>query len=125
MQGVSLTDQIMNAMTAHAQWKQRLLTAIKTQSFDSSVDFVEADNNCAFGKWLHFEIEPAVKSTNYLDIKETHRRFHVAAAGVLRLALGGKSAEALAAMDKGSDYAEVTDALQKQMVKWLASSRSN
>jgi methyl-accepting chemotaxis protein len=113
-------EQIQNALAAHAAWKERLRTAVETQSSTFAVDTLQRDDQCAFGKWIHgTTLSPAAKqSGDYRKSVALHRRFHLAAAKVLSAALSGKKEEAIRAMEQGSEYAEVSAALSATLMAW-------
>ncbi len=51
-------------------------------------------------------------------VAELHRRFHVAAARLLDVALAGKKREALKMLDGSGEYAGVSSALMREMTEW-------
>lgn len=117
-------EQIQNALAAHAAWRERLRTAVETQSSTFAVETLQRDDQCAFGKWIHGETlsRAMKKSADYRKIVDLHRRFHIAAANVLSAALSGRKEEAVRAMEKGSEFAEVSAALSATLMAWHTTS---
>lgn len=120
---MNLSDQIQAAMGAHGVWKTRLRTAIESGVSDFSVAVVKQDNQCAFGKWLHGdELGAKMKqSPEYAKCVDLHRRFHLVTAGVLSLALEGKKAAAMKALEMNSEFAQTSSALTLHLMQWRAS----
>jgi chemoreceptor zinc-binding protein len=119
---MALKDEIRAGIGAHGLWKGRLNSAIQTGSCDVSPSVVQQDNQCAFGKWLCGpSVDPATRrSSEYVECKELHRKFHIAAASALSLALAGKKQEATRAMERGSEFAEISLNLTAAMTRWHA-----
>ena len=110
--------QIDAAIAAHDEWKARLLNAIAAGSSELDPDQAGADDHCAFGKWLS-SVGPDMKaSLHYERVCDLHARFHKAAAAVLRLAIGGRGAQALTSLEFGSDYVSASVLLVDEMELW-------
>jgi hypothetical protein len=113
-------DQIMAAIGAHGPWKGRLRAAIDSGKSDIPAKVVQDDHQCDFGKWLY---RPEVgadekKSVHYKTCADLHRRFHVAAAGIMALALNGKKQDAHNALEGDSDFAKLSGELTRALVAW-------
>jgi hypothetical protein len=120
--GTDLDTQIQAAVGAHAQWKFRLNAAIEQGTSDFVVGTVRKDDQCPFGKWLHYEIAAGLKAAgHYRAVKELHATFHLEAAKVLELAVSGKKEQAKAAMDLRSPFSETSFALTRAMKEWRLS----
>jgi len=105
-------------IAAHGQWKMRLRQVIDTGKSEWSVEGVRVDDRCEFGKFLH-GLGPALGSTEMAaQIKAKHAAFHVEAARVLELAMGGKRAEAAKAIEIGSSYMRLSSELTRLMIQW-------
>lgn len=111
-------ESIENALNAHSKWKVRLLDAIKESKSDFKVEEVQKDNACEFGKWLYSLSDSDRKVAESLNIKELHANFHKEAATILELAVNGKKTEALAKMDFGGGYRQITGKLVVALTKW-------
>ncbi|MFN4277837.1 MAG: methyl-accepting chemotaxis protein [Ferrovibrio sp.] len=86
---------IDKAVSAHAQWKNRLRVAVETRQSDITPDHACKDNLCQFGKWLYGDalgISRAEKGADYEAIRHMHAEFHVQAAETLKKALAGDRA---------------------------------
>jgi len=115
---VTNQEQFTAAIDAHSRWFTRLRVAIETGKSDFDPAKVALDNQCDFGKWLHQQSPPAFRGTEaFTKIRTLHSSFHGHAGRILKLALAGKKAEALAEIaDKSairSTSRELVIALQK------------
>lgn len=120
--GTALSDQLFNALRAHAAWKLRLVQAIETGTSEFQVDTVRVDNACPFGQWLYGGIgADARRSPNYEKVRGLHATFHREAAGVLALAVGGRTAEARTAMEIGRDFNRASSQLTLALTAWQES----
>jgi hypothetical protein len=115
------SEEIMNAIGAHGNWKQRLRRAIETGNSDFTVDKIKVDNQCDFGKWLYSLSLDEKNSSHWLNIQQLHAKFHIEAAHLLELSKQGKQQEALDAMFIGNDFARLSSQLTMAMVKWKSS----
>ncbi len=100
-----------NALTAHADWKQRFLDAFHThEQFDTA--FIAADDRCQLGQWLHSE---AKNKHGHLDayarLVQTHAAFHREAARVAALINRSEFEAAKAQLELGSRYAHASHAV--------------
>ncbi len=113
-------EELDNAIGAHGKWKARLRAAIDTGKIDASVETIQQDNQCVFGKWLYGPtLTPVDKaSDHYKIVKDLHARFHKTAARVVTLALSGKKDEAGAMMVVGGEYAVISGKLTQSMMDW-------
>jgi hypothetical protein len=111
----TLADSLNTAMGAHRVWKTRLLSAIATGACDVDRTTARRDDACAFGKWLLSSNETGPRRDR---VAELHRRFHLAAARVLDVALAGKKPEALKMLDDAGEYAGISSALTREMTEW-------
>ncbi len=119
---ISLGQQITAAVGAHGLWKGRLRAAVDKAASDLHTEAVRDDHQCSFGKWLHgADLDPKIKrSKHYGTCLELHRRFHVAAAEVLLLALAGKKREASGALGADGEFHKASLALTRAMLAWRA-----
>lgn len=103
-------------------WKQRLLQAIETGGGDLDVAKVRVDDQCDFGKWLHYETAPDLRSSShYGEVKGLHAKSHGAAAEVLQAAKAGRKDQAHALLAPGASYAKTSAELTRAMMDWKAS----
>lgn len=101
---MSFSDEIEDAILAHAIWKQRLQSAVQTGASEYTVMQITASSDCTFGKWLHGPSGVRTLPAEYEKIQELHAAFHREAGRVLSMALSGHKEEALSAMEPGSRY---------------------
>ena len=109
-------EQAQAAMRAHTQWKARLNKAIETGSSEFVVDVVRLDDRCDFGKWLHGQAGST--DPHYVEVKRLHAEFHTEAARILALAVGGKPAEATAAMAPRTPFTRASASLVLALTAW-------
>ena len=119
---MSIDSQITSAVGAHSQWKSRLRAAIASGTCDMPDNVARDDHQCAFGKWLHgTEIDATIKKSKHWETcAELHRRFHIAAAGVLSLAIAKKKQEASKALEDDQEFSKLSFELTKAMMAWKA-----
>ena len=116
---MSVVEEINLAVAAHRDWKFKLRKAIETGQCESTPDKVKMDNNCSFGKWLHYRIDPSVKNTpNYIEIVDLHAQFHREAGSILELALNGDKAKAASLMESGTKFVSLSSSLTVKMMEW-------
>jgi len=112
-------EQINAAIAAHATWKARLKSAIDKGTSEVTPVAIQVDDRCDFGKWLHGAAATAFKSSpHYTKCVELHRQFHIVAAKVLSLALGGKKDEAVRFIGLQGEFTLASAALTKAMMDW-------
>ena len=112
--------QIDAAITAHDEWKARLLAAIESGSSEFQPETVRADHLCEFGKWFDSLGKESRGSLHVERVGALHAQFHEAAARVLDLALTGHRAQALTSLGFGSDYTRASVLLVDEMQLWRA-----
>jgi hypothetical protein len=115
----SISEQVRSALVDHSFWKVRLAEAIHDRGSEFSPNVVGRDDQCAFGKWLYSETDPALKNDgNYEDVRQSHAEFHRAAAEVLRLVQENRTAEARAAILPPSDFVRASARLNLALTAW-------
>jgi hypothetical protein len=110
-------EEIKAAIGVHGMWKARLKKAIEKGASEFSPDIVARDDRCDFGQWLAGAQMELRISSYYQRCKELHRRFHIAAADVLSLAMNGRKDEAKQALETG-DFYTLSSSLMRLMVEW-------
>ncbi len=121
---MSTRDEIKNAVAAHGRWKAKLKTAIDTGKIDTDIPAIKADNQCAFGKWLHGPTitERQKNADHYREVKKLHAQFHEKASKVAQLAVSGNKAAAVRLMDVNGEFTKASAALTTAMLMWLKKS---
>ena len=114
---MSIADEITKAVGAHAQWKQRLRSAIDTGKSDFDPAKVKTDNNCDFGKWL-YSLDAEKNSTDWKNIQALHADFHKEAGQILDTALKGNKVAANAALDLGKPFTSISSKLTSALMAW-------
>lgn len=119
---MNVHEEIDKAISAHGQWKVKLRNAIDTGECESTPEKVKMDNNCSFGKWLHYRLDDSYKNGPlYQEIVELHANFHKEAGAILALALKGSKDEANELLKLGSKFSAYSANLTKKMKEWQAS----
>jgi methyl-accepting chemotaxis protein len=84
------------AITAHRQWRRRLLdqlTGTSKEKLDPAV--VGCDDKCALGQWIYGSCKPAMGNDPLCEsLRVAHRGFHQCAAEVIRHQSAGRVADA-------------------------------
>ena len=112
-------QEIGKALEAHRRWKERLQKAVDTGASDLQPSVARLDNQCEFGKWLHYQsTEEQQSSKHFARAKELHAAFHQEAGHILELALKGRKSEAHAELGIGKKYAELASALFGELMGW-------
>jgi hypothetical protein len=110
-----------DAIWTHHTWVSILRKAIADRACERSVAETADDATCEIGRWLATEIPDALRAS---DLYETslriHRRFHVEAANVLRLALAGEREAALASMEAVGDFSLIAARMRTVLYEWAA-----
>jgi methyl-accepting chemotaxis protein len=95
------------ALSAHADWKVKLRSAIFQKSTLDAVS-LGRDDCCAFGKWLRGEARIKYGSQEvYRECIESHTAFHRMAGKIATLINAGKYEEAETALG-APDYSSAT-----------------
>lgn len=113
-----LIEQIENALGAHAAWRKKLTTAIRTGTLETPPGDIACDDKCAFGQWLYGpEIDDSTRERKpYQVTRRLHAEFHKVAAEVAELAEGGRRGEAFALLD--NEFTARSDTLARALNKW-------
>jgi hypothetical protein len=120
-----LHAEINKAMTAHALWKERLLSAIDSGDSGYSPAIIAKDDHCEFGQWLY---GPSVSEADrqnpyYGSVRQLHADFHKATAEIMLYALAGKKGMAHKMLGTGSHYASLSGELMRTLARWRDSGR--
>ncbi len=116
---MAIMDEIDAAVSAHGKWKHKLRIAIDTGECESTPARVKLDNNCSFGKWLHYRMDEQYKETpHYDEIVTLHAAFHREAGTILEIALNGDKETANQRMKMGSDFSVLSANLTAKMREW-------
>lgn len=87
---------IQVAISAHKNWKNRLLAYLNGRSkevFDANV--ICFDDSCDVGKWIHSSGKAKFgQHPSFIALMSHHKMFHFAASNVVALQARGKTAEA-------------------------------
>ena len=82
------------AISAHRNWRRRLLDFVGDQGEALDPAVVERDDKCVLGCWIHGDGRALQADPNFGDLKHEHAGFHRCAAEVIRSTLAGDSRSA-------------------------------
>ena len=115
---MSIEQEIVKAIAAHAKWKLRLRHAIESGSAGTDMLDIGREDKCAFGQWM---LGPTVsaetrESMDFLLVRQFHAKFHDAASRVVKLVSDGKMSDADALLN--GEYTLLSMELTAQLVNW-------
>lgn len=92
------------AIQAHAAWKIKLLVYVRKPDGVLKPSEVEAINRCELGKWLESEGHKYESLPEYKSLAAEHKRFHAAAAHVIKAADAGEKIDEDRLLGRDSEY---------------------
>lgn len=109
---------VYNALQAHVQWKQRLLTYSEGTSEEVlDAENVGSDCLCALGQWIHGPGGNRYgEHAKFIELKAVHADFHLLAAEVVLAVQRGQQEQALVLLQKG-DYPKVSNRIKSMLAK--------
>jgi hypothetical protein len=117
--GATLKEQIQKSITAHGVFKVRLGQMVEAGGTEMTVAVAASDNQCPFGQWLYGGIDPSAKAgPHYQTVKDFHATFHRAAGEIVTLSAARKRSEALAAMEMGTTFKQMSAKLVMALSAW-------
>ena len=120
--GATLQEQIQKAITAHGVFKVRLGQMVEGGTSEMSPAVAASDNQCAFGQWLYGGLDGSAKANpHYQTVKDLHAAFHHAAGEIVSLSAAHKRGEALAAMEMGTTFKQMSAKLVIALTAWSES----
>jgi len=109
-----MNKTIGQSIVAHNHCKFDLKNAIRTGKSDLTIENISNPHTCIFGKWLDYP--EGKKLPNYYEIVKLHKTFHQEAAQVLSLALMGQPSTAIAKMQEGSRFSQLSAKLIDKLI---------
>ncbi len=118
---MSTKDEIKSAVAAHGRWKMKLKHAVDTGEIDTPITVIKAENQCAFGKWLHGPTitERQKNADHYREVKKLHALFHEKASKVAQLAVSGNKTAAMRMLEVNGEFSTASADLTTAMLTWL------
>lgn len=113
---MSTANTVYMAIVQHNNWKHRLKDIIDTGVIDKSYD--PSPEHCQFGKWLEEYRGSLEMFEKYHDVVQLHKKFHEEADRIVKLSIVSGKAVAHAAMDYGSTFDHISQALVKAIIDW-------
>ena len=97
-----------SAITAHAEWKQRLKSYVACPDGELRPEEVERADQCELGRWLLSDGREFTEMPEFQSLVRDHAEFHKAAADVVRRANAGDAASDDLLLGAHSAYAEAS-----------------
>jgi len=125
-----MNEELDNAIAIHAAWLKNIKTAVLVSSTMSNknsdpkrniktIEKIESDHQCAFGKWLYETSESESKNNSYYKkVVDLHAQFHQQAASILSLAFEGNKSEANTLIADDSDFVQCSKQLIETLEEW-------
>ncbi|GEM_PF-678480 len=104
-----MNTKISEAIVTHNHWKFDLKNAIETGQSGLTVDEIQNTHLCTLGKWL--DTVDGKRLPDYSQIVELHGKFHHEAGKIRYLALTGQPSQAIAKMQLGSLFSQLSSLL--------------
>jgi hypothetical protein len=97
------------AISCHVQWKAKLAAYVAKP--DHSIDAAKLgrDDQCELGRWLIEQGHRRANDPEFAKLVAEHRKFHTAAADVVRKADSGMSMSETVALGAHSEYAKASN----------------
>jgi len=115
---MSIAQEIVKAIGAHAKWKLRLRHVIDSGTAEIDMADIGREDRCPFGQWMFGPTvsEETRESANFLVARELHAKFHNAAARIVELVSEGKRADADRLLN--GEYSQLSTELTALLVNW-------
>lgn len=99
------------AITAHIQWKQKLVAYLKKPDHSLSPIDAERPDKCDLGKWIAGEGAKHGNMPEFQTLRSEHARFHKAAASVIRHADSGQNVSEEVSLGSKSEFSSASSAV--------------
>ena len=97
------------AVKSHAQWKLNLKRYLDNPDGSIRAVDLQKDNLCELGKWLYSDEVAALRELpEFKQLVEEHKKFHMAAAEIVRRRDGGEEVDQYIALGSSSLFAETS-----------------
>lgn len=113
-----LATGINQAIAAHSDFRERLVSAIAAGQSSLTVERVCQDNQCTLGRWLYTMDGSTQATPRWQCVRTVHAEFHQEAARVLEFALAGKARDARSAIAYSSAYTGLSRRLTTELEAW-------
>jgi len=121
MQRTPIGQFIYDSLQAHAEWRARIKQAVRDGLVGDTPEHLAADAECPLGKWLASDLDPMYRDdSEFAIVKDAHHRFHQALSDIARLIQHGDSAGAIERIASGSQFAELSSTMNRELTRWLA-----
>lgn len=115
----TIAEQIQKAISAHGVWKVKLAQAVDAGTVDMTPDQASADNLCPLGLWLYGPLDAGLRtSPRFEAVRDFHAKFHHAAGEIVAMSHARKRTDALAAMEFGSTFKQMSAKLVIELTAW-------
>lgn len=125
-----MNEELENAIAVHTAWLKNIKTAVLVSSTMSNknsdlsrniktIEKIESDRQCAFGKWLYDTSEAEAKNNIYYKkVVYLHAQFHQQAASILSLVFEGKKSDAKTLITDDSVLVQCSEKLIEILEEW-------
>lgn len=99
------------AISAHSQWKSKLVAYIAKPDGTLEAGIVSLDNRCPLGQWIYGEGAQHSGLPEFTKLRTEHNRFHKIAGDVVRKAAAGQQVTEDLALGAHSDFAAASSSV--------------
>lgn len=111
--------EINKAIANHGYWKVRLQDAIESGKSEWTPEQANNDKLCEFGQWFHSLPTLDKNSSHWKRIEPLHSQFHSFAGTILKMALDGRTDEAISIIsDVNGEFVTTSIALTTALHEW-------
>ena len=105
-----------SAIQAHLQWKLKLASYLRKPDGTLNAATIEPDNRCELGQWIHGAGAVHAAHPEFSALKQSHARFHHAAADVVRKVDAGKVVTEEIAVGSKSEFGSASSECVKLLL---------
>jgi hypothetical protein len=114
---IALREELIQALQAHADWKQFLYDSARRRETDLPVAHIKCHDCCRFGAWMN-ALPPFLRiSRDAREVNRLHEEFHACAGTIAEMIVRGEFPQAHAALN-GEDYNRLSVELERAVSRW-------
>lgn len=112
--------EVGRAISAHAEWKARLVKCVESGHCDATAGETLRDDHCELGRWLH-HLPPETRSERAWNlVRDMHANFHREASEIVALVHAGERNDARMALEPGAPFDLASRKLLDLLEDWRA-----
>jgi Chemoreceptor zinc-binding domain len=104
------------AISAHAQWKQKLKSYTAKPDGSLKAADVQTDNKCPLGQWIYGEGHKYNALPEFRTLKDEHMKFHKAAADIINRADAKEDVSKELAVGQKTAFLEASSSVVRAIV---------